>query len=148
MFSITGFVSFRNCHLIQNVTLSGTHSILLATSTPGIEVAGFSKRISTQKENDFENQFKQICPYNHPLLEWNIFQRFPQPLSQVVNDRKGLWQSKPGLTGASCGRNCGRISAARGYRKAWAALNYGPYARSLNLSQTTVTIRDFCHYIQ
>ena len=50
---------------------------------------------------------------------------------QIGNDRKGLWQSKPGLTGASCGRNCGRISAARGYRKAWAALNYGPYARSL-----------------
>ena len=54
-----------------------------ATSTPGIEVAGFSKKYSTQKESDFKNQFKQIGSYNHSLLEWNIFQRFPQPLSQA-----------------------------------------------------------------
>ena len=44
---------------------------------------GIFKKYSTKKESDFKNQFKQIGSYNHSLLEWNIFQIFSQPLSQV-----------------------------------------------------------------
>ena len=69
--------------------------------------------------------FRQNSIFPTPMLMKTL--RFPSVCLGLVNDRKGLWQSKPGLTGASCGQ----ISAARGYRKAWAALNYGPYARSL-----------------
>ena len=75
MFSITGFVSFRNCHLIQNVTLSrvtlsGTHSI------------------SPQRNARLFSSFRCSFTTTKKLAKWATFAAQPGGAAVVMEDHK------------------------------------------------------------